>query len=101
MPDPSVTRHHHGHPKRQCNPWRSEVWRDIQAKGRKLSSIWSLRDKLKRELIARWRFKKDRDKTWTGSKCCRKEKRGIRARPKVAQATTVNQAKAPERGGKS
>jgi len=35
--------------------------RDIQAKGRKLSSRWSFIDKLGRELIARWSFKKDYD----------------------------------------
>jgi len=34
------------------------VWRDIKAKERKLSSRWSFRDKLGRELIARWSFKK-------------------------------------------
>jgi len=36
---------------RHDNPERRELWRDIQAEGRKLGSRWSFRDKLGRELI--------------------------------------------------
>jgi len=35
------------------------VWRVIQAERKKLSLRWSFRDKLGRELIARWSFKED------------------------------------------
>jgi len=53
MPDLSATRCHYGEPRRHGNPERREVWKVIQAKGRKLSSRWNFRDKLERELIAR------------------------------------------------
>ena len=42
---------------------RREVRRVKQAKGRKLSSRWSFRDKLEREFIARWSFKEDCNET--------------------------------------
>ena len=74
------------------------MWRVIQAEGRKLSSRWSFKDKLEREFIARWSFKEDCNIILTGSKCCDKEKRCIRARPKMAQAMVVNQPKDPGRG---
>jgi len=53
MSDPSAIRRHHSYPRRQGNLGRREVWRDIQAKGKKHSSRCSFRDKLGRELIIR------------------------------------------------
>jgi len=61
MPDLSAIQTHHGYLRRHDNPERREEWRDIQAKGRKLSSKWSFSDNFGRDLIMRWNFKQDWD----------------------------------------
>ena len=77
------------------------MWKVIQVERKKLDSRCSLRDKLGRELIAGWSFKKKCNGTWTESKCCRKEKECIRVRPEIGPSHDSKSAKGPGERGKN